>query len=325
MISFQAPGKAVIWGEYAVLAGAPAMVMAVNRFAECRIEPGGETWHCQSRGFDAELSVSAEDLLRGEVSMQTAAAPLAAAVRTLGVSHLPAGARVLMDSRPFYGTGEPARKLGIGSSAAICTAACAALAELDGKTLTFELALKAHRLMQQAEGSGIDVAAAFHGGVLKFVDGSPSPAVWPENLHFQFIWTGVSAKTTSHLRTFSDWRETGDSQVLDRLSAACTELFSNADLDRLSQYVELLKILDTTANLGIYTQPHQVLDRLAIEQQLVYKPCGAGGGDIGIVFADHKNDADARDALETYAKTARDLAFHPLSLEIAAHGLKPTR
>ena len=113
--------------------------------------------------------------------------------------------------------------------------------------------------------------------------------------------------------------------MLERLSAACTDLFANADLDRLAHYVACLKILDSTANLGIYTEPHQALDRLAIEQQLVYKPCGAGGGDIGIVFAGHKNVAEAREALDIYAQTARDLAFHPLSLEKAAHGLKPTR
>ena len=33
-----APGKIVLWGEYAVLAGAPAAVMAIDRYASCALK-----------------------------------------------------------------------------------------------------------------------------------------------------------------------------------------------------------------------------------------------------------------------------------------------
>lgn len=322
MIQARAPGKAVIWGEYAVLAGAPAMVMAVDRYAECQIEPGGDVWSCQAVGFDDQVDVSADQLLNAAVSMDSAAAPIAVASQTLRLSNLPDGARVRLDSRPFYSERHPGRKLGIGSSAAICTAACAAMAELSGNTLSFEQALRAHRQMQQAQGSGIDVAAAYYGGVLKFSEGKPTPAHWPQALSYQFIWTGVSAKTTSHLQTFAQWRSAGDTRVLDNLANACAELSKKADMDSLNHYVEQLKKLDQTAGLGIYSKPHKQLDRLAIEHQLVYKPCGAGGGDIGIVFGSveqHQKHVDL------FAQAASRQAFHPLALEIAAHGIRPTR
>jgi len=319
MIEYQAPGKAVIWGEYAVLAGAPAMVMAVNRFARCRIERGGSSWHCLAQGFSDECSVLHTQLLDAEAGLAGAAAPLGAAARALGLHQLPKGAEVQLDTRTFYSSSYPDRKLGIGSSAAICTAACGALAELTGSTLEFTTALQAHRLLQRAEGSGIDVAAAFHGGMLRFEAGNASAAAWPDSLQHQFVWTGISAKTTSHLRSFSDWRARGDTRVLSELAESCHELFAQISLDNLTEYVRRLKKLDQQAALGIYTKPHRMLDRLAIEQQVVYKPCGAGGGDIGIAFAEEKN------ALNAFAEAAARLAFHPLSLEIAAYGLKPTR
>jgi phosphomevalonate kinase len=224
-----------------------------------------------------------------------------------------------LDTRTFYAASDPARKLGIGSSAAICTAVCGALAQLSGRTVDFQTALSAHRLLQQAQGSGIDVAASFSGGVIRFEAGTPTSARWPNDLHYQFVWTGVSAKTTSHLATFAQWRGTADTGPLDTLVARCHTLFESCDLENLARYVGALKNLDKAATLGIYTEPHLVLDKLAIERQLVYKPCGAGGGDIGIAFGEDPRDLDA------FAETAARLAFHPLSLEIAAYGLKPTR
>ena len=54
MIAFTAPGKVVLWGEYAVLEGAPALVMAVNRLARCTVVPRGNDWQCRAEGFKAK-------------------------------------------------------------------------------------------------------------------------------------------------------------------------------------------------------------------------------------------------------------------------------
>lgn len=319
MIAYRAPGKAVIWGEYAVLAGAPALVMALDRYAEVEIRPGGDAWQCRARGFEANATVTADDLVAGATDGSGAAGPLAAACRALGIRCLPDGADVVLDTRAFYGNS--GAKLGIGSSAAVCTATCAALGKLVGRSVSFTEALAAHRLLQGSRGSGIDVAASFHGGVLRFQDGQPSPTRWPTTLRFQFFWTGVSASTTSHLNTFAEWRATSDERPLNRLGNACAELFEHTDLARLGNYVDCLRALDAEARLGIYTQPHQRLHELAISWQVVYKPCGAGGGDIGVAFA---NDEDQK-ALEDFTRAATQLSFHPLSLEIATHGIEPTR
>ena len=40
MTLIHAPGKLMVAGEYAVLDGAPAVVLAVDRGVQCRISPG---------------------------------------------------------------------------------------------------------------------------------------------------------------------------------------------------------------------------------------------------------------------------------------------
>ena len=50
-MNFSAPGKVVLWGEYAVLDGAPAAVMAVNRYANVTLTPAAAMTQCTSRGL----------------------------------------------------------------------------------------------------------------------------------------------------------------------------------------------------------------------------------------------------------------------------------
>lgn len=315
MKRFAAPGKAVLWGEYAVLDGAPAMVMAVDRYALCTVESRPADWSCSARGMQGEALLSREALLSQPVEAESSAGVVIAAIRALGVSALPAGAAVTTDTESFYADGA---KLGIGSSAAICTATCAALASFLDAPFDFAAALQAHRLLQGSQGSGIDVAAAFHGGLLRFQDGTATPVTWPVGLHYQFVWTGSSARTTDHLGRFRVWKAAGDLQPLAALRAASEALFSNPGMPALHDYRLTLRRFDAAAGVGIYSSPHQRLDELAITSQVVYKPCGAGGGDIGVAFSRDPQ------ALHHFRKLAERNSFKTLALEIADHGVQPT-
>jgi phosphomevalonate kinase len=84
-------------------------------------------------------------------------------------------------------------------------------------------------------------------------------------------------------------------------------------------YVRCLQEMDEAAGLGIYSQAHRTLDRLANSAQVVYKPCGAGGGDIGIAVSDDNLALNTFDALSIRA------SFLTLDLEIAAHGVHQIR
>jgi phosphomevalonate kinase len=291
--------------------------MAVDRRARCTITPTGEGWVCEARGFNASATVSRADLQSGQLPANHVARPVAAAVRALGVD-IPAGARVTLDTRDFFSAAPESRKLGIGSSAAICTAACRAVAELAAVPVKFEQMLAAHRWQQNSHGSGIDVAAACYGGLIRFQSGTCTPVSWPSGLHYQFFWTGESATTSQHIKIFDSWRAGADTRPLDALCAASDNLFADSTMDALSHYVGCLQQLDQSAHLGIYTPAHNVLDKLANCHQVVYKPCGAGGGDIGIALSEDSG------CLARFAKDAVERDFAPLSMEIADDGIKPT-
>ena len=110
-----APGKLVLSGEYAVLAGAPAVVAAIDRRVACRIdarEAGG--WAFRSRGFDA-VSRHRRDALPDVPG--DPGTLVRHAIRRLGIDPgtLPQHVGIEIDSRPCYRDGA---KLGLGSSAA---------------------------------------------------------------------------------------------------------------------------------------------------------------------------------------------------------------
>ena len=55
--------------------------------------------------------------------------------------------------------------------------------------------------------------------------------------------------------------------------------------DAMVEYASCLKRFDREMSLGIYDAGHEQL-RLAAEQlPIAYKPCGAGGGDVGVAIS----------------------------------------
>lgn len=338
VIEALAPGKVVLWGEYAVLAGAPALVMAVDRYARCTIsvpprsgdESGTATheWRFASTGFVAAPVAMERAALCASVP-PAADSPARTAwqvLQTLDRAALPEAADVSIDTAGFYRSGT---KLGLGSSAAVCVALYGALCELLGAAGSYSAVAAIHHRMQGGRGSGIDVAAAWFGGLLRFrrdfdlaADIAPeiAPAMLPEHLQVRFVWAGHPAVTSEHLARFGAWRERGSTAELDALSAASTALFESGDaMARLREYVRRLDALDRAANLAIYDAAHRELHQLAAGSGVVYKPCGAGGGDIGAAFS-----YDPR-ALERFLTTARERGFAPITLETAAHGIDVRR
>ncbi len=306
---YEAPGKVVAWGEYAVLAGAPAVVLAVDRMAQVELKPAERDWSFVSRGF---LSPGVHTAT-SEFNPCPAARLINETLRFWGNTEYPEPFRAISDSADFYRDGQ---KLGIGSSAAVCVATYAALADLLDRKPDLEEAHAIHQAFQGGAGSGLDVATCWHGGVVRFVGGSANQASLPDNLYWQIIWTGRPSETPARLASFSDWRGAGPTPELDALCQSSTTLTEEPSLSALENYVESLRTLDEAAKLGIYTPEHSRLETIASTHPVVYKPCGAGGGDIGAVFSDDPQ------ALTTFSAAAHEQGFMQLDLELAEHGVR---
>ena len=74
----------------------------------------------------------------------------------------------------------------------------------------------------------------------------------------------------------------------------------------------MLRQFSIDHDLGIFDAGHDELADLAASVDLVYKPCGAGGGDIGIVMTGERGD-DNRE-LDQFCNKAEAGGFQLLSL-----------
>ena len=272
-VSASAPGKIVLSGEYAVLWDAPAVCMAVNRRAVATVSPSedGEC-HLVTPGFDGMDRYGVLDALLG--------------------GDRPAN-RYTLDTSAFF---ERGRKTGIGSSAALMVALAAAIR---GSTDVSATALAAHRNLQGGRGSGVDVAAAVQGGLIEYTRGEARARSlrWPAGLAYRVIWTGVSASTERQLAKLAA-AATGPSRSALLLAAPrmCEAWRSGDAAAVLAEYVPYIGVLrqfSVDHDLGIFDAGHDELTDAAMVDGLVYKPAGAGGGDIGMLFGQSDDDLDA--------------------------------
>ncbi|MCA9540701.1 MAG: hypothetical protein KC620_17500, partial [Myxococcales bacterium] len=162
----RAPGKLILLGEYAVLHGHAALVVAVDRYAECRVDvdgpPGvfggayGEFPFIDGRPAPGNTLPFARALLHARKQRQ------------------PAVAYHLSTDALHVAVPGNAAKLGLGSSAAATVALAGAVLAVRGVPLdaraqrrVFRSAQIAHRMVQ-GSGSGADVAASSLGGALAY-------------------------------------------------------------------------------------------------------------------------------------------------------------
>ncbi len=260
-----APGKLVLTGAYAVLGGAPAVVMATNR------------------GVHADGSVVEPDPTR-EVRA------------ALGSTPAP-----FVDASALH---EGRRKLGLGGSAAILVASLGVLAAGRGDDLgapevrarVFREARMAHA-RAQGGGSGVDVAASVHGGLLVY---TPSPweaprlehAVVPADLVVRAWFSGESARTSdllSRVEALASRDAAGHRAALEAIAlpaedarAAVLEGDVVAFIVAVDRTADALAALGVRADAPIVPAAFARLAEAARAEGGAFVPSGAGGGDVGV-------------------------------------------
>ena len=300
-IRTSAPGKLFLLGEYAVLDGAPALLIAVDRRVAVTIdESSSGNWRISTPGLGIEGLILDEGgmLPAGLDASRRTQLRLFDAVREAVVSsaaRIPPPLEISIDSSAFSLDGH---KLGLGSSAAVASALTAGLGRALGLSLDREavcsLAISAHRKAQDGAGSGGDVAASVYGGLIRYERGkAPIPLDWPENLTIMAVVTGDGARTTDLVRRVTDYaksdpfRYRDDVTRLTLLAEQAQRALSDPSLFlRLaSDYFDGLVVLDGHARSGIVSEFHLALHAVAEREGGVFKPSGAGGGDVGLAFS----------------------------------------
>lgn len=314
MIEASAPGKLVISGEYAVLAGAPALVAAVDRRVICTLSPkdsGG--WRFVSTGFDHDQTIPKDEVFGAPPTSIPGVVR-----RSIAAAHAPEHVEVRIDSSDCYCDGI---KLGVGSSAATVTALATAFGVMAGEAPRLTDLYETHALFQGG-GSGLDVAAAVTGGVIRFEDRVATPVRLPGGIYFAFVFTGSGTRTATLLPTFDAWRQRGATAPLERLAAAAREVVDctmhpDAFLDALGEYTDLLERFDQSTRIGIFGPGHRRARELSSRLGVVYKPCGAGGGDTGVaVSADIDAIAALKDGVDAAGLVALDMNISPQGVQV---------
>jgi phosphomevalonate kinase len=348
-IRASAPGKLVLLGDYAVLEGAPALAVAVDRRAEARVVPTADGL---VRVDAPELGVSAamagwggDGRLRWRCDAAVAARLELVESLCNGLAArdlLPAGQglRIELDTSGFFDpAGEGRRKLGLGSSAALTVALASALAIAGGhaervadraRWLGELLAL--HRAWQGGQGSGVDIAASLAGGMVRYQPGSEGRApqvearAWPPaGAACLFLWSGHSVSTAGFLARLAAWRRRDPAGPAARLGEL-GELARRADavpagdaagfVALVDAYSAALERLAAASGLAIFTPGQQWLARLARAHGAACKPCGAGGDFGMLVAADAERLAQVRRAIIGDCSRPAPLAVDPVGLDL---------
>jgi phosphomevalonate kinase len=274
-----APGKLIVTGEYAVLDGAPAIVIAVDRRAIARR-------NATPRGSSPFLLAVADEI----TARRGAADPAARAALEVSV-----------DSTAFY---DRMTKLGLGSSAAVTVAATALALGTADRHEILEIALAAHARAQGplcARGSGADIAASVHGGTIVFsLPGGGAPCHverrrWPSSVAIVPFFTGAPADTAqlvSRIHAARDAHRTAVDAALiaiaDASRAACVAMSAPPDIATVALIGAIALAANATDRLAIVSKVDLVPECVTAARAALVrlggtaKTTGAGGGDVGI-------------------------------------------
>lgn len=347
-IQASAPGKLVLLGEYAVMEGAPALALAVDRRARVRLWPRR----------DGRILVRAPQIEAGQVAASIDAdgrwqwecgADLAQRLHL--ITHVwngvmagletewrRTGFDLEIDTGGFVlEAGRGSGKLGLGSSAALSVALASAWLRIAGcedllgdRRACLARLLALHGQWQGGRGSGVDVAASLEGGLIVYRrEPGAGPMLerrsWPEaGLHVLFVWSGQAVSTSRSLQHLEAWRESRPDRHALRMTRLGTlaqtgiAALDNQDgsfIEVVAEYARELDNLAMDSGLDIISPSQRRLMDWAVRQGAAFKPCGAGG-DIGMLVA----DTAAR--LEMLRCSILSDGFQPLVLSADPEGLQ---
>lgn len=304
-----APGKLIALGEYAILEGSSALVLAVNR-----------------RAIAFAADVDAPPLSNFLASAEARCAEL------LGNADPPP---IRVDTSAML-VGD--RKLGLGSSAAATVAyvsarLCRAGHDFGEETL-HPICHRAHADASAAlgaRGSGADIAAAVWGGAIQVTPAAnraDPPSVRPMP-HLGATWvaidTGTSADTrelVSAVMVLKERDRTRYDAHIDALSGAACDGLEALESSNAGDFFAAfeassaaLAALGRDAGIELVTDIHRKIAQTARNHNGAAKSSGAGGGDAAIAVFDDESNA------RRFCGELVAAGIKPLDLDVDAFGV----
>jgi phosphomevalonate kinase len=287
-----APGKLMLFGEYAVLAGGISIVAAVRASVHATLRPDPTGYATIGPDLSADTTLP-------RLAIEATGAPAA------WLDRLSCDVRAM-----FHGDD----KLGLGSSAASTVALVKLLRAAQGlpddPMATFRAAAHAHRLLQRGRGSNADVAAsAFDDRITYQLDApqAPFPALGPLPpevaitrlpplpLTVHAIWLGAPASSTQLIgrieQALANPATMAALHALDQSARRAADAIRAADpaalLHEVRRSDQALEDLGAASHAPIITPAHRDLRAWIATHgatTAATKPSGAGGGDFSLLF-----------------------------------------
>ena len=303
-----APGSLMLFGEYAVLQGKTAIVVAINKFISVSI-----MLRCDEK-INIDSSLGKVVLKRSSIGLHP---PFEFVLAALASTKLPSGCNILIESNL-------PNAIGLGSSAAVTVATLTALnAWLEIPLTKRNLWKKAIGVIRtvQGKGSGADCAASIYGGAISFRNQPFSVTPLKSLPPITAIYSGKKLTTaraidivTERRQAQLDFHYTLD-QRMDELALKAIDAINVKDwrcLGRLfNEGQELMEILGVS---------NEILASLLAElrkQTSIFgaKISGAGLGDCVIGIGRLMSDLFPRNQNE------KNLGIKQIPLSITAEGV----
>ena len=269
MITASAPGSIMVTGEHAVVHGYAALVAAIDQRAHVSVSgrPGPEIEiHSALGNLTAPLGE-----LRAEGPLRFVVACLLAIEPNEGLR-----IQITSDIDPT---------LGLGSSAAVTIAALGALAQLTGKAVDLHAeALTIVRTLQ-GRGSGADLAASLHGGLVRYQLGHPTEKLsMPPALSLKYV--GYKTPTGDVLKQVEEaWMGRDASELYARMGKASDAAIAAAKArDWATMAAALDEYQGLMVELGVSDPALDALVEAGRGEALAAKISGSGLGDCVLAF-----------------------------------------
>lgn len=150
----------------------------------------------------------------------------------------------------------------------------------------------------QAQGSGVDVLTSYSGGLVRVKERSCTSVELPTGIYLDIYSVGFSTETATMVDRFRKGFDNLPKALQEHFIAAADTVADslidkNEFFTALQNFIQIYRSVDSKSKLAIWSAQHETMHKLALDVGALYKPSGAGGGDIGVAVATEQQQLNA--------------------------------